>query len=327
MKAYITKQFGSPEVLTLTETDKPKPKANELLIKVMASTVNAADCNLRGQTYIPSGMGFLAKLILGFKKPKTAVQGSVFAGEVVETGNKTKEFKVGDKVYGTGSHLGGYGEYICRPETGAISIIPENLNFEEAASVPYGALTALYFLKDLANIQKNQKVLIKGAAGGVGTYAIQLAKYFGAEVTAVCSSKNVDFVKSLGAHKVIDYNKEDFSESEEKWDVIVDIVVKKTSFKKYKNSLNPNGYYLAIAGGITDMLQMLKTSFIGSKKVKFGGGESCEKRSNLDFISSLLQETKIIPVVDKVFPFEEMVEAHRYAESGSKKGNIAITIQ
>ncbi|MGD2035730.1 MAG: NAD(P)-dependent alcohol dehydrogenase [Bacteroidales bacterium] len=325
MQAYICNQFGSPEVLQFKEVEQPKPKTDEVLIKVKASTVNAADCNLRGQTYIPSGLGFLAKLMLGFKKPKTAIQGSVLAGDVVEIGEKVQQFKVGDKVFGTSPELGAYAEYACRSESGALTIIPDNISYEEAAAVPYGALTALYFLRDVANIQENQKVLIKGASGGVGVYAVQLANYFGAEVTGVCSTSNVEFVKSLGAYKVVDYTKDDFTRTGEKWDIIFDVAVKTTSFRKYKKSLSPNGMYLAVAGGLSDMLQMIKTSIAGGKKVKFGGGTACEKRENHDFIASLLKDNKIKPAIDKIFPFNKMVEAHSYVESGRKKGNVVIS--
>lgn len=326
MKSYLCEKYGPPEVLQIKEVERPVPKKNEVLIKVHATTVNAADCNTRGLSYIPSGLGLIAKMMLGFNKPRIGILGSVLAGEVIETGKDVQQFRVGDKVFGTGPELGAYAEYACRSESGALSIIPENISYEEAASVPYGALTALYFLKDIANIRKNQKVLIKGASGGNGVYAVQLANYFGAKVTGVCSTKNIDFVKSLGAHEVIDYTKEDFTKSAEKWDVIFDVVVKKTSFKKSKNSLNPNGMYLAVAGGLNDMLQMIRTSITGGKKVKFGGGTACEKRSNLDFIASLLRDRKIKPVIDKIFTFDEMVKAHAYAESGMRKGNVVISI-
>ena len=326
MKAYICDQYGPPEVLKLRDVEKPSLKSKEVLIKVKASTVNAADCNIRGLTYIPKGMGFVAKLMLGVNKPKIAVQGSVLAGDVVEVGDEVKQFKPGDKVFSTGPHFGGYGEFAVGKASGAISLMPGNISYEEAATVPYGGLTALYFLKNMADIQKGQKVMVIGASGGVGVYAVQLASYFGAEVTGVCSTKNIDFVKSLGARRVIDYTKEDLTQLDEKWDIILDVVVKKTSFKKYKGSLTKNGLYLAVAGGIGDMLQMIRTSITGGKKVKFGGGEKCEIRSNLDFLARLIEENKIKPVLDKTFEFKDMVEAHRYAESGAKKGNIAITV-
>ena len=225
MKAYVCKRIGPPEVLEFMEVAMPKPKRGELLIKVRASTVNAADCNIRGRTYIPEGLGLLSRLMLGFHKPRIAIQGSVLAGEVVEIGDQVQHFKVGDKVFGTGPTLGAYGEYACRPEAGAISIIPSNISYEEAATIPYGGLTALYFLKEIAHIREGQKILVKGASGGVGAYAVQLARYFGAEVTGVCSTKNLEFVKSLGANHVVDYAREDFTQKQEKWDFIFGVVV------------------------------------------------------------------------------------------------------
>ena len=326
MKAVICEKYGPPEVLKIIEIDKPVPKENEVLIKVHASSVNAADCNIRGLTYIPTGLGLLAKLMLGFKKPKIAIIGSVIAGKIEAIGKDVKLFKPGDRVYGTGPELGAYAEYACRSEVGAFSKIPENISFEQAATIPYGALTAFYFLHDKAKITKGKKVLINGASGGVGVYAVQFAHYFGAEVTGVCSSANIEFVKSLGAHKVIDYTKEDFTQSSQKWDVIFDIVVGKTSFSKYKKSLNPKGYYLAVAGGLIDMLQMLWTSIIGGKKVVFGGGTECEKIENFEFINKLLVEGELKPIVDRSFLFDRIVEAHRYVEEGHKKGNIVITV-
>jgi len=327
MKAYVCTQFGPPEVLILQEVEKPEPKSNEVLIKVEATTVNAADCNLRGRTYIPKGLGLLARMMLGFKKPRIPVQGSVLAGVVVAAGKEVRRFSVGDRVFGTGPELGGYGEYACRPEGGALAIIPSNISFTEAAAVPYGALTAFYFLRDMAAIKAGQTILVKGASGGVGIYAVQLARYFGAEVTGVCSTKNMDYVRSLGAHHVIDYTREDFTKTDGKWDIIFDMVVRKTSFRKYRGSLTPDGVYLAVAGGLNDMLQMIWTSVRGGKKVKFGGGASCEVAANLDFIARLLEENAIKSALDKTFGFDMMVEAHRYVESGQKRGNIAVTIE
>ena len=262
--------------------------------------------------------------MMGFKKPKKSILGSVLAGEIVAVGKEVTRFKPGSRVYGSSDKLGAYAEYVCRKETSALHLIPDNLSFEEAASVPYGALTALYFLQDLGKIKTGQKVLIKGASGGVGVYAIQLAKYFGTEVTAVCSGRNSDFVKSLGADKVIDYKKTDYTKTGETWDAIVDIVVGKTSYSKNKNSLTENGKYLAVAGGLNDMFQMIRTSVKGGKKVFFGGGTNCEKPENFNLINQLLEMKKLMPVIDKSFPFEEMVNAHKYVESGSKRGNIAV---
>ena len=326
MKAALCLKYGPPDVLQINEVQKPVPADDEVLIKVKASTVNAADCNARGLSYIPTGLGFLAKLMMGFNKPKKSILGSVVAGEVELVGTNVTRFKPGDRVYGSSDELGAYAEYACWKENSALTKIPENLTFEEAASVPYGALTALYFLQDLAKIKSGQKVLVKGASGGVGVYAVQLAKYFGAEVTGVCSTRNTEFVKSLGADKTIDYTKTDYTKTGEKWDVILDVVVKKTSFSKNRNSLTQKGKYLAIAGGLNDLLQMIWTSIKGGKKVHFGGGTNCEKMENFVFTNQLLEKGNLKPVVDKSFPFEKLVDAHRYVEAGHKKGNVVITV-
>lgn len=326
MKAVICEKYGPPEILKIQEVDKPVPKDNEVLIKVYASSVNAADCNVRGLSYIPPGLGLVAKSMLGFKRPKIPVIGSVFAGVIEEIGKDVKSFNKGDEVFGTGSELGAYAEYMCRSGEKAIVKKPKNISFEQAATIPYGALTALYFLRDMAKIKSGQKVLIRGASGGVGSYAVQLAHYFGAKVTGVCSTANIEFVISLGADNVIDYKKEDFTKIGEKWDIIFDIVVGDTSFSRYKNSLNPNGYYLAVAGGLSDMIQMVLTSITGGKKVKFGGGTVAETKENMVFLKELVETGGLKPVLDKTFPLDEIVEAHRYVEEGRKKGNIAISI-
>jgi NADPH:quinone reductase-like Zn-dependent oxidoreductase len=326
MKAVVCEKYGPPEVLELKERDKPVPKDNEVLVKVHASTVNAADCNVRGLTYIPPGLGLVAKSMLGFKKPKISVPGSVLAGEIEAVGKEVLSFKPGDKVYGTGAEMGAYAEYACRPENGAIALKPETLSYEQAAAIPYGALTALYFLRDKARVSNGQKVLINGASGGVGVYAVQLAHYFGAEVTGVCSTGNMDKVRSLGADRVIDYTKEDFARTGELWDVIFDMAVGRTSFSRARKALRPKGYYLAVAGGLKELLQMIRTSITGGKKVVFGGGTACETRENMIFLSELVEAKKLRPVLDRSFPLEQIADAHRYVESGHKKGNIAITV-
>jgi NADPH:quinone reductase-like Zn-dependent oxidoreductase len=326
MKAVICEKYGPPEVLAYGEIDRPVPGPGEVLVKVHASSVNAADCNCRGFTYVPSGLGFLARMMLGYKKPKLPVLGSVLSGLVEEIGEGVSTFRKEDKVYGTGPEMGAYAEYAIRKADGAIALMPENLDFEEAATVPYGALTALYFIRDAAGIKKGQKVLVIGASGGVGMYAVQLAKYFEAEVTGVCSTKNVEFVRSMGADRVIDYSREDIIQTGKTWDIIVDIVVRKTSFRKVKKILNTGGKYLAIAGGLNDMLQMVLSSFRKSKKVIFGGGAACEKKENLEFLSRLIEQNALKVHVDKTFNFDEIVEAHHYVEAGSKQGNIALKI-
>ena len=326
MKAYICEKYGPPEVLHLKEVEKPAPKENELLVRVHATTVNAADINVRGLKYVPPGLGLVARMMMGFGKPKISVIGSVIAGVVEAAGEKVSSFKVGDRVYGTGSSLGAYAEYACRPDSGAIAPIPGNISFEQAATVPYGALTALYFLREMAGVSPGQKVLVNGASGGVGAYAVQLGRHFGAEVTGVCSTRNLEFVRSLGAAKVIDYTVEDPARTKEHWDVILDVVVGKTSFSRFKNSLTPKGYYLAVAGGLNDMMQMLRTSVGGGKKAKFGGGTACEKMEYMLLLNELIESGKLIPVVDRTFPFEDLVEAHRYTESGARRGSVAVSI-
>lgn len=326
MKAVFCEKYGPPEVLTIREAEKPVPGRKEVLIRVRATSVNAADCNVRGLTYIPKGLGFLARMMLGRKGPKVRIPGTVLAGEVEAAGAEVKSFRPGDRVFGTGPEMGAYAEYACRPENGALAPMPENMSFEEAATVPYGALTALYFLRDRAGVGPGQKVLVIGASGGVGVWAVQLARHFGAEVTGVCSGPNAEFVRSLGADRVIDYREEDVARSGEKWDVIFDVVVGNTSYSRHRRLLNPKGFYLAVAGGLPDMLAMVRTSVTGGRKVVFGGGTASEKKENLVYLKELIEKGVLKSSPDRTFPLDRIVEAHRYVESGAKKGNVAVTL-
>ena len=327
MKAMVCTEHGPPEVLQLREVDKPVPRDNEVLIKVYATTVTAGDCNARGFVFIPPGLGLLARLMLGFKKPKKPVLGVDVAGVIEATGKDVTLFQAGDQVYGIdGDGLGAYAEYKCLAETGALVRKPANLSYEEAATIPFGALTALYFLREKGNIQPGQKVLVNGASGSVGTAAVQLAKQFGAEVTGVCSTANLELVKSLGADQVIDYTREDFTKNGQTYDLIVDPVVGKTSFSACKNSLTPSGRYLAVAGGLPELFQMLWTSMTGGRKVVFGGGTACERKEYLTFLTELIEAGKLKPVIGRRYPLEQMVEAHRYVDTGHKQGNVAITV-
>jgi len=323
MKAVVYEKFGPPDVLQLKEVAKPTPKDNEVLIRVYATTVTKYDCWCRSST-APTGFGLLMRIASGLRKPKQPILGTELAGEIEVVGKDVKLFKEGDQVFGdTGMSSGTNAEYICLPEDGAVAIKPANMTYEEAAAVPYGALTALFFLRK-GNIQSGQKVLIFGASGGVGNYAVQLAKYFGAEVTGVCSTTKVEFVKSLGADKVIDYTKEDFTKSGQTFDIIFD-TVGKSSVSGCKRSLKKKGFYLFTTFGLPKLVQILWLSMTSSKKVFMGTLK--ERAEDLIFLKELIEAGKIKSVIDRSYPLEQMVEAHRYVDTGHKKGNVVITVE
>jgi NADPH:quinone reductase-like Zn-dependent oxidoreductase len=327
MKAIVFTKYGPPDVLQFKEVEKPIPKDNEVLVKVHATTVTTGDVNARGFIFVPPGLRLLARLMFGLIKPKKTILGFELAGEIEAVGKEVRLFNVGDQVFGIdGNGVGAYAEYKCMPEEGALAIKPANMTYEEAAATPNGALTALYFLRDKGNIQSGQKVLINGASGSVGSAAVQLAKSYGAEVTGVCSTINVEMVRSLGADKVIDYTQEDFTQNGETYDIILNTVLGKTSFSGCRNSLMQNGLYLAVAGGLKELIQMLWTSVIGSKKVIFGGGLASERKGNLILLKELIEAGKIKTVIDRRYPLGQIAEAHRYVEKGHKKGNVVIYV-
>ena len=324
MKAVVCTKYGPPDVLKLKEVDKPTPRDNEVLVKIHATTVTAADVIDRSSTF-PPWLWLFARISLGLTRPKNPILGFELAGEIESVGKDIKQFKEGDQVYASTFEFGFgcYAEYKCLPEEGAVAIKPANMTYEEAAAVPLGGLTALTFLRDRANVQSGQKVLIYGASGSIGTFTVQLAKYFGAEVTGVCSTTNQEMVKSLGADKVIDYTEEDFTKSGQTYDVIFD-TVNKSSFSRCKGSLKQRGIYLATFPTIVFILQMLWTSMIGSKKVI--SGEASEKAEDLIFLKDLIEVGKLKPVIDRSYPLEQIAEAHRYVEKGHKKGSVVITV-
>jgi NADPH:quinone reductase-like Zn-dependent oxidoreductase len=263
--------------------------------------------------------------MFGLRRPKQSILGFELAGEIEAVGKTVTRFQIGDQVWGTVSEkAGAYAEYICLPENARLVKKPADITFDEAASVPFGGTTALYFLRDVAKLQAGQKILIIGASGGTGVYAVQLAKYYGAEVTGVCSTTNLGLVRSLGADKVVDYTKQDFTQNGETYDVILDMVPGETAFARYQVSLKPNGLYLAGAGGLKAFGQMAWTSLTGGKKVL--AGMAPDRLEDLVFLNELLETGKIKPVIDRRYPLEQTVEAHRYVDTGRKRGSVVITI-
>ncbi|MBT8333923.1 MAG: NAD(P)-dependent alcohol dehydrogenase [Deltaproteobacteria bacterium] len=326
MKAILHTKFGPADELQLKEIEKPDPKDNEVLIKVRATTVTSTDCNVRNFTFVPGVFQLPARLFMfGVFKPRINILGIDLAGEIEAVGKNVKRFKKGDQVFGTpGITFGAHAEYTCVPEGGVLTIKPANMAWEEASAIFLGASTALFFLRDKGNIQAGHKILIYGASGAIGTYAVQLAKCFGAEVTGVCSTANLAMVKSLGADKVIDYTKEDFTNSEERYDLILD-TVGKTSFSHCKKLLNPKGVFLPVLMDLKELVQIAWTSMVGDKKVK--GGVAGESVEDLDFFKKLFEAGKLKPVIDRCYPLEETAEAFRYVEAGHKKGNVVITVE
>jgi NADPH:quinone reductase-like Zn-dependent oxidoreductase len=331
MKAVVYTKYGSPDVLSLKEVEKPYPKDNEVLIRVNAVAVNFGDLIARNFKNITSrefNMPFLfwifARFSFGLSKPKKIILGNSFAGVVEMTGPDVTHFKKGDSVFGyTGENMGAYSEYLCIIENGILAIKPSNMTFEEASAVPYGALMALNLLKKV-NLQKVHRVLILGASGSIGSAIVQLTRnYYGAEVTGVCSKESMEYVKKLGAENVMDYKKEDITKSGITYDFIFDILGKRT-FLKLKPSLKQKGIYFSVSFKMKKLLQMLWTSVRGEKKVKCA--LAIPKQGDLIFIRDLVEEGKLKSIIDKCFPLEQAAEAHRYLESGSKKGNVVIIV-
>jgi len=327
MKAVITTKYGPPEVLELREVKKPIPKDNEVLIKIYATTVTAGDCEMRNLK-LPFLYQLVLRLGFGFTRPRNKIPGTELAGEIVAVGVDVKRFKEGDQVFGAaGMSFGTNAEYITLPEEpgdmeGGVAIKPTNMTYEQAATVPFGGRDSLHFLR-LGNIQSGQKILINGAGGSIGTFAIQLAKHYGAEVTAVDSTAKLDMLRSIGADHVVDYTKEDFTENGEVYDVIFD-VIGKVSFSRSKKSITENGIYL-LANPVSQMVQALWTRMNSSNKVIMETASGTI--ADLIYLRELIEEGKLITVIDRTYPLEQIVEAHRYVEKGGKLGNVVITVE
>jgi NADPH:quinone reductase-like Zn-dependent oxidoreductase len=331
MKSIVYTQYGPPEVLHLTELEKPAPKDNEILIRIHATSVTIGDLWARNfkeisprEFTMPLPLWLPTRLYFGIKKPRINVLGAELAGEVEAVGKDVKRFKKGDQVFGyPGQSMGAYAEYLCMPENGCVAIKPVNMTYEEAAVIPYGAIMALNLLRK-ANIQPGQKVLINGASGGIGSAAVQIAKHhFGAEVTGVCGTPRLEFVKSLGADEVIDYTREDFTQNGETYDIIFDILGE-SSFSRCKNSLKPNGIHLFASFKMKQLLQMLWTSMTGGKRVRCALAPGSTE--DLIGVKELIEAGKIKSIIDRCYPLEEVAEAHRYVEKGLKRGPVVITL-
>ena len=331
MKAVVYTEYGPPEVLQVAQVEKPTPKANEILIKVHATSISFGDLVVRKFGSIsprdfnmPLPMWFLGRMSFGFNKPKRRILGHEFAGEIEAVGEQVQLFGAGDQVFGhLGDQMGADAEYACMPEDGAVAIMPANMTYEEAAVIPYGAFIALNLLRK-AKVRPGEKVLINGASGGIGSAAVQLVKHYGAEVTGVCGTPRLGFVRALGADKVIDYTVEDFTQNGETYDLIFD-VLGRSSFSRCKNSLTENGRYFLASFKARDLLDMLRTSIASSKKVICALAFH-ERIEDLAEIKELIEAGVIKAVIDKRFPLEQTAEAHRYVEGGLKKGHIAITV-
>ncbi|MFM2399277.1 MAG: hypothetical protein RL341_1434 [Pseudomonadota bacterium] len=322
MKAVVYERYGAPDVLQFKEVEKPAPKHNEVLIKIHATTVTSADWRVRSLN-VPTGFRLMMRLVFGWSKPKQPILGTELAGVVESVGEDVSLFKVGDAVFAfSDAAMGCHAQYKCLPQDGAIALKPANLRFDEAAALSFGGTTALSFFRR-AKLQRGERVLVNGASGAVGTAAVQLARHFGAEVTGVCSSANAALVQSLGAAHVIDYTREDFAKNGKTYDVIVD-TVGTAPFSRSKSSLAQGGRLLLVLADLPAMLQIPWNALTSGKKII--AGPAAGRAEDLRFLAELAQAGEFKPVIDRRYPFEQMVEAHRYVDTGRKRGNVVIAL-
>lgn len=323
MKAAVLQKYGSPDFIQVKEVQRPVPKNNEVLVRVHAAAVTTADSMMRRAD------PFIARLVLGFTRPRKNILGTGFAGRVIAVGKEVEEYEVGDDVFGeTSTNFSANAEFVCIPEDGVMDLMPTNMNYNEAATLCDGPMTSLNFLKRLGEIETGQSVLIIGASGSLGTAAVQLAKNFGAHVTAVCSGRNIELVKSLGADEVIDYTQTDFTQLGKKYDLIYD-TIRVSNFSKCKNSLTENGSYLSPVLKLSLLFQMIWTGLFSNKKAKFdatGMRPPKELRVYLEELVKYVEAGKLKVVIDKKYPLEKVAEAHRYVDTGRKRGNVVLCV-
>jgi NADPH:quinone reductase-like Zn-dependent oxidoreductase len=322
MKAAVYHRYGAPDVLHLEDVPAPTPKADEVLIEIHATTVTAGDWRARSLE-LPAGFGWLGRLVFGISKPRQPVLGTELAGRVVAIGERVTDFAVGDRVFAfPGAKMGCHAEYRCISQAGPIARIPDALTYEQATALSFGGTTALEFLRK-AKLQPGERVLVVGASGGVGTAALQLAKHFGAEVTGVCSTANLELVRSLGADHVIDYTKEDFTKSGQTYDVIVD-TAGTAPFSRSKHALRDGGRLLRVLGGLGDLFLALWVSLTSRKKLI--AGPTSGTAEDLRLLARLAEAGEVRPVIDRRYPFAQIVEAHRYVDTGRKRGSVVMTL-
>jgi NADPH:quinone reductase-like Zn-dependent oxidoreductase len=324
MKAAVYERYGPPDVVEIKEVEKPTIKDDEVLIRIRATTVSSGDWRVRSLD-VPFGFGLLARPIFGFFGPRQPILGGELAGDIEAVGKDVTKFKTGDAVFAfPGAGFGCHAEYRAMPEDGSIALKPAGLSYEEAAALSFGGTTALDYLKTKGNIRRGEKALVVGASGTVGSAAVQLAKHFGAEVTGVCSTTNLELVTSIGADKVIDYTKEDFTKNGETYDIIL-VAAGATSFSRCKGSLNENGRLLMVLCGLPDMAQIPWAALTSSKRVF--AGPAAESAQDLLVIKELAEAGAFKPVIDRHYPLQQIVEAHAYVDAGHKKGSVVITVQ
>jgi NADPH:quinone reductase-like Zn-dependent oxidoreductase len=323
MKAFVYRRYGGPDVVELADVPKPVPRDNEVLVRIHATTVTSGDWRVR-TLCVPTGLGLVARLAFGFTGPRQPIMGSEMAGTIEAVGKDITRFRVGDEVFGfPGGAMGCHAQYRAMPENGRLARKPANLSFEEAASLPFGASTSMHFLRK-AGIRPGDKVLVIGASGGVGTAMVQLAKHFGAEITGVTSTKNLALVTSLGADRVIDYTKHDFTARGETYDIVVD-TVGGTSFARCRPVLKDKGRLLAVAAGVPEMLAALWSPLTGSRRVI--AGPAAERVEDLPEMATLAETGALKPVIDRRYGFAQMAEAHAYVETGRKRGSVVVSVE